>query len=39
MTKIILEQITSIKDLLLFSRVYKEVLIKLNISKLAKGFE
>ncbi|VEU80411.1 IS21 family transposase [Haploplasma axanthum] len=36
MTKIILEQITNIKDLLLFSRAYKEGLIKLNISKLSK---
>lgn len=36
MTKIILEQITKLDDLLLFSKAYKEGLIKLNISKLAK---
>ena len=36
MTKVILEQITNINDLLLFSKAYKEGLIKVNISKLAK---
>ena len=36
MTKVILEQITKIEDLLLFSKAYKEGLIKVNISKLAK---
>ena len=36
MTKIILEQITKLDDLLLFSKAYKEGLIKINISKLAK---
>ena len=36
MTKVILEQITNINDLLLFSKAYKEGLIKVNISNLAK---
>ena len=36
MTKTILEQITKLTDLLLFSRAYKEGLIKVNISKLSK---
>src|SRR5690554_536527 len=36
MTKVILEQITKLDDLLLFSKAFKEGLIKVNISKLAK---
>lgn len=36
MTKVILEQITKLDDLLLFSKTFKEGLIKVNISKLAK---
>ena len=36
MTKIVLEEIKNIDDLLLFSKAFKEGLIKLNISKLAK---
>ena len=36
MTGIILENITNISDLSMFSKVYKEGLIKVNISKLAK---
>lgn len=36
MTGIILENITSINDLSMFSKAYKEGLIKVNISKLAK---
>ena len=36
MTKAILEKITKIEDLLYFSKAYKEGLIKINISKLAR---
>lgn len=36
MTKIVLEEIKNIDDLLLFSKAFKEGLIKLNVSKLAK---
>ena len=35
MTKVIIEQITKIEDLLMFSKAYKEGMISLNISKLA----
>lgn len=36
MTGIILENITSVNDLSMFSKTYKEGLIKVNISKIAK---
>jgi len=36
MTKAILEKITKIEDLLYFSKAYKEGLININISKLAR---
>ena len=36
MTGIILENITSVNDLSMFSNAYKEGLIKVNISKIAK---
>ena len=36
MTGIILENITSVNDLSMFSKAYKEGLIKVNISKIAK---
>ena len=36
MTGIILENITTINDLSMFSKAYKEGLIKVNISKIAK---
>ena len=36
MTGIILENITSVNDLSMFSKAYKEILIKVNISKIAK---
>ena len=36
MTGIILENITNVNDLSMFSKTYKEGLIKVNISKIAK---
>ena len=39
MTKAILEKITKIEDLLYFSKAYKEGLIKINISKLARELD
>ncbi len=36
MTGVIIEQITKLEDLLMFSKAYKEGMIKLNISKLAR---
>lgn len=36
MTSIIIKQIENVEDLIMFSRAYKEGMIKLNISKLAK---
>ena len=36
MTGIILEKMTTINDLSMFSKTYKEGLIKVNISKIAK---
>lgn len=37
MTGIILENITNINDLTMFSKAYKKGLIKVNISKLARN--
>ena len=36
MTSVIIEQITKIEDLLMFSKAYKEGMIKVNISRLAR---
>ena len=36
MTKIIIEQITKIEDLQMFSKAYRGGMIQMNISKLAK---
>ncbi|VEU82467.1 hypothetical protein [Acholeplasma hippikon] len=36
MTKILLEQITNIEDIALFSKAYQEGLIQINITKVAK---
>ena len=36
MTKILLEQITNIEDIALFSKAYQEGMIQINITKVAK---
>jgi len=36
MTKILLEQITNIEDIALFSKAFKEGMIQINITKVAR---